>query len=245
MDVAAIPPGEVWPNRLRSALDRATIVVVVIGPAWLRSADSFGRRRLDAPNDWVRLEIEYALKNRKTVIPLLIGGERELPLEGALPASISDLRKYQATIINDASWEDDVSSLARRLVESYGLKELQTDVVFPMPEVVVTPLSEEELSKALELLPGWEPVESSSPRDYPCMRHELRRGYRFTKFKNAIDFLQLIVEPINKLKHHPRIENQWRTVFIYFTTWDIGKRITSLDIEAAKAVEQVYKACEK
>jgi pterin-4a-carbinolamine dehydratase len=103
-------------------------------------------------------------------------------------------------------------------------------------------LSEEQLFAALQTLPGWEPVETSTPRDYPKSRHELRRGFRFGKFRHAIEFLQSLVQPLQDLKHHPRLENQWRTVFVHFSTWDVGNRITAVDVKAARIVDEIYDA---
>lgn len=240
MDVSSIKPGDVWPERLKRAVNKSTVVLVVVGPDWLKSADQFGRRRLDSPDDWVRIEIEAALDEGKNVIPLLIGGEQELPPVEALPPSLTRLHQHQHFVLSDNNWEGEVSNLASMLIDCHGLRPLDQDVVFPIPEVKVPPLTEDELDQALLALPGWEPVESAIPRDYPRTRQELRRGYRFDKFKSAIEFLQSLVAPLNELKHHPRIENQWRTVFIHFTTWDIGNKISRLDVKAAAVVDQLY-----
>jgi pterin-4a-carbinolamine dehydratase len=59
-------------------------------------------------------------------------------------------------------------------------------------------------------------------RDYPNARLELRRAYRFPSFKKAMEFMQTACDPIQKATHHPRWENQWRTVVVYLSTWDIG-----------------------
>lgn len=244
MDVSAIRPGDIWPERLQLALDEASIVFVVIGPGWLTAADQYGRRRIDSESDWVRLEIESALNGgRKKVIPLLVGGLRELPPAEALPTSLVGLLEKQAHVLSDANWETDVQLLANVLIDG-GFQAVDQNVVNPLADKEKQkkpPLTEEELFAALQRLPGWEPVETSIPRDYPKSRHELRRGLRFNGFKPAIAFLQTIVEPLNKLKHHPRIENQWRTVFIHFTTWDVGNRITAVDVDAAHIVDELYK----
>ena len=240
MDVSAITSGSIWAERLRGALHKASVVLVVIGPDWLRAADEFGRRRLDTPDDWVRLEIESALDAGKTVIPLLIGGLQALPPPNALPASLTRLHDHQAFFLNETNWESNVAALARLLVEICGFSEGSKDVIAPAPEVRIPELTEEELDAGLKALPGWEAVESAIPRDYPHTRHELRRAYRFDKFRLAIGFLQTLVEPINRLNHHPRIENQWRTVIIHFTTWDIGNKISNLDLEAAAEVDRLY-----
>jgi pterin-4a-carbinolamine dehydratase len=52
--------------------------------------------------------------------------------------------------------------------------------------------------------------------------------------------MRAAVEPVQKLQHHPRWENQWRTVTVYLSTWDIGNKITALDIQLARAFDALY-----
>src|SRR5262245_31894201 len=73
MDVDEIRVGDTWPVALESALERASVLLVVIGPTWLRMADAYGRRRLDRHDDWVRTEIERSLVRRIPVVPILVG----------------------------------------------------------------------------------------------------------------------------------------------------------------------------
>ena len=65
MDVESVAMGARWPDRIRAALAEAERVVVVIGRGW-----QYGRRRIDDPDDWVRLEISLALSDAsKRVFP--------------------------------------------------------------------------------------------------------------------------------------------------------------------------------
>jgi hypothetical protein len=59
----------------------------VIGRQWLTATDNAGRRRLDSPRDFVRIEIEAALQRDIPVIPLLVQGA-SMPDEDNLPPSI-------------------------------------------------------------------------------------------------------------------------------------------------------------
>src|SRR5688572_29444913 len=61
VDVPDIRPGDVWPSRLRTELGKCQLLVVLIGKQWLTMKRRGGRRRLDEPADWVRLEIETGL----------------------------------------------------------------------------------------------------------------------------------------------------------------------------------------
>lgn len=129
VDTEAIRAGDLWPDRIRSALGSATAVLAVIGPTWLRTSDSSGRRRLDNPEDWIRQEIEHALRANVLLIPLLVGGA-DLPSPDALPESIAPLLNHQTFELRDANWVDDRGLLMSRL-EQAGFERLGNSPVFP------------------------------------------------------------------------------------------------------------------
>src|SRR5438067_10074126 len=60
MDVQGIEPGVDFVEAIERALSSCEILIVLIGKDWL-AADSAGRRRLDDPADFVRLETASAL----------------------------------------------------------------------------------------------------------------------------------------------------------------------------------------
>ena len=62
MDIDRIPFGEDFHTDLDEAVACARIVLVLIGPGWAEAKDEAGRRRLDNPNDFVRIEVEVALR---------------------------------------------------------------------------------------------------------------------------------------------------------------------------------------
>jgi len=59
--------GAKFPDLLERRLGECKILLALIGPRWLDARDDAGNRRLDDPNDWVRLEIARALKRGITV----------------------------------------------------------------------------------------------------------------------------------------------------------------------------------
>src|SRR5580693_7945944 len=61
IDVDTIEPGVDFAEEINRAVAACKVLVAVIGPSWLTMADEQGRRRLDDPDDIVRLEIEAAL----------------------------------------------------------------------------------------------------------------------------------------------------------------------------------------
>ncbi|MFN0056506.1 MAG: SUMF1/EgtB/PvdO family nonheme iron enzyme [Planctomycetales bacterium] len=125
-DVRDIKAGDQWADRLKEHLDHADVLLVVIGPGWLKAADDYGRRRLDFEDDWVRLEILHALNTEKAIIPVLVSGQNELPPAEALPGPLIPFRKHQSISLRNDSWETDVEPLLKILAENYGFTEIPT-----------------------------------------------------------------------------------------------------------------------
>jgi hypothetical protein len=114
MDLEGIAAGADFPTALARELERAQTVLVLIGPRWLAAADAHGARRLDAPQDYVRLEIQAALDSGKRVLPVLVGGAT-MPSEGHLPEAIAALARRQAVTLSDARWAADLEGLVAAL----------------------------------------------------------------------------------------------------------------------------------
>lgn len=114
LDIDTIDPGTDFVQVLRASLQQTAAMLVVIGPRWtsLRGAD--GRRRLDDPNDFVRLEVETALGRSIPVVPVLVQGAA-LPRKEDLPASLAALATRQAAVLDHAEFHDDAERLCDRL----------------------------------------------------------------------------------------------------------------------------------
>jgi hypothetical protein len=115
-DVDDIPDGEIFETVLSRALESCDVALVVIGRMWLSATDAQGRRRLDDPEDWVRVETRQLLQRNIRVIPVLVGGAT-MPQSSDLPGDIQGLVKRQARELRDTAWEADVRALVQRLSE--------------------------------------------------------------------------------------------------------------------------------
>ncbi len=112
-DVEDIAPGTDFEAVIAERLREVDVVLAVIGPSWL-DAGNEGRRRLDDPNDFVRMELVTALAAGKPVWPVLVGGA-SLPLADALPEDLQLLVRRQAIVLSDTGWRDDVVRLIHAL----------------------------------------------------------------------------------------------------------------------------------
>src|SRR5215475_5195525 len=72
IDVVDIDAGDDFGAVIEEKVGFCDVVLALIGKDWLSRADPSGRRRLDDPNDWVRLEIGVALARDIRVVPLLV-----------------------------------------------------------------------------------------------------------------------------------------------------------------------------
>src|SRR6478672_4528343 len=73
-DIDRINPGERFPRVIEQEVGSCDALLALIGPTWLAVRDEAARRRLDNPEDYVRLEIATALaRSNVLVIPVLIG----------------------------------------------------------------------------------------------------------------------------------------------------------------------------
>jgi hypothetical protein len=89
-DVDSIPLGIDFKGYLDRTLNECNVLLAVIGDRWLDARDTTGKRRLEDPGDFVRIEIESALEQGIAVIPLLVRGAH-MPEEEDLPAGLKKL----------------------------------------------------------------------------------------------------------------------------------------------------------
>ena len=116
MDVDNIPAGVDFVDYLNSQLAACDVLLAVIGPDWLHAKDDAGRRRLDDPADYVRLEIAAALNRKIRVVPVLVDGAR-LPKPDDLPEDIRALTRRNAIEVRNDKFSRDVDALADSLLD--------------------------------------------------------------------------------------------------------------------------------
>jgi hypothetical protein len=109
MDVEAIEPGAVFAEVIARQVARCRVLLVMIGPEWL-APDGTGTRRLERPDDYVRLEVESALRHDVWVIPVLIDDTR-MPEERELPPSLKRLAGRHAWSLSSTRFHFDCSRL--------------------------------------------------------------------------------------------------------------------------------------
>ena len=114
MDIDTIEPGIDFVGVIEEAVGGCEVLIVVIGRAWLSATDAAGRRRLDNPSDFVRLEIAAALDRSIRIIPVLVEGAA-MPAPEELPPDLIRLTRRNAIELSDARWAFDVDRLLQTI----------------------------------------------------------------------------------------------------------------------------------
>lgn len=119
MDVEGIEPGADFVTAIEEAVGSCRVLVVIIGDEWLSTPDAAGRRRLDDPHDFIRLETVTALTRGIRVVPVLVGGAL-MPRAEELPDDLKPLARRQAIEISHKQWEATTDELIHALEGMLG-----------------------------------------------------------------------------------------------------------------------------
>lgn len=114
MDVSGIEPGVDFRQAIDKNVSGCGVLLAMIGPTWATITGRDGTRRLDNPEDYVRLEISTALKRGIPVIPVLVH-DAKMPALDQLPEDLKDLRYRNSVELTHARWNSDVTLLVGAL----------------------------------------------------------------------------------------------------------------------------------
>lgn len=114
MDVSAIEPGRDFRKAIDQSVTTCSVLLAIIGQDWAELKDPAGRRRLEDPNDFVRLELASALRRDIPLVPVLVRGAK-MPEVDHLPPDLKELVYRNAVELTHARWKSDVQLLIQAL----------------------------------------------------------------------------------------------------------------------------------
>ena len=117
IDVDTIGKGVDFRTELAAALAATSVMLVLIGKDWLTSCNDKGKRRLDDPADYVRLEIASALAAKKRVLPILIDGA-DMPAEAVLPDDLKPFASQQASRLAHDNFNSDMAGIVASIAST-------------------------------------------------------------------------------------------------------------------------------
>lgn len=140
MDVANLDLGRDFREALHERLAACDLMLAIVGRGWVEGKGASGRRRLDDPNDYVRLEIAAALKRNIPVLPVLVQGVR-MPSAEELPEDLGEFAFRNAFELSHNRWDSDVREMLKRLGLGSAAEarrfEASAEVAAPAPKALV------------------------------------------------------------------------------------------------------------
>jgi hypothetical protein len=124
MDIDNIPAGQDFRQVVEKEISGCDAVLAVIGDRWLAAADDAGKPRLTNASDFVRLEVEAALKRGIPVVPILVRGAT-MPSPDDLPEALAELSFRNALTIRGGG--DFGNDLQRLISQIQKIEAVSTD----------------------------------------------------------------------------------------------------------------------
>jgi|CXWL01.1.fsa_nt_gi hypothetical protein len=121
-DVDDLPAGADFGAYILTVLPKCRVFLAMIGPNWVDIRDEAGARRLDDRGDWVRIELETALKTPGLqIVPVLVNGA-PMPRPDQLPECLQALLQLNAALVRrDPDFHKDMDKLTASLrAGNYG-----------------------------------------------------------------------------------------------------------------------------
>ena len=145
-DIESIGLGVDFRTALMERLDKADIFLAIIGDQWLTAEDE-GKRRIEQPDDPVRLEVAGALARKEIpVIPVLVG-DLPIPDVDDLPDDLKELHYRNAIEIpSDDTFDAQVTKLIGAIEKSIGAPPAAEEVA-PPPSTAATPACSQTIGR--------------------------------------------------------------------------------------------------
>lgn len=160
IDLEGLDYGVDFVESLERQLQDCRVMLVLIGPGWTLAPDGHGGRRLDDPNDFVRIELRTALQRNIRVVPVLFDGA-PMPRTADLPADLEPLARRNKIDLDFTRFDADIG----RLIGS--LRKLLAPEPLPGPPTELRP--EEVAAPTLApVVPSAEPVLTPPPLPTPA-----------------------------------------------------------------------------
>jgi len=152
-DIHSIPMGIDFRKYIDDEVSRCDVMLAVIGDDWETISEN-GQRRLDNPNDLVRLEIETALARGIPVVPVLVSQAR-MPEELSLPGDLGKLVRRNAAIVRSgADFDDHVNRLIKELERLFALKNELSEQHPDAKRIAAVDSTNSQMQPRFELLTG-------------------------------------------------------------------------------------------
>jgi TIR domain/Sel1 repeat len=183
IDVNNLDLGIDFVEEIEQRVASCDVLIAVIGRHWLETSDEQGRRRLDNPADFVRIEIGTALKRDIRVIPVLVEGA-SMPQSGELPDDLKLLSRRHALELSHTRFDADSEQL---------VKAVQRELENPQVEPRRKSQFQSDAPDSPSTTPSFNQASSKSVTSGIEWLAEARRYLERSEYVNALTFLKSAV----------------------------------------------------
>ena len=113
LDVGAIDAGENFEEKISAELNKADVILVLIGKKWMDPSPGGDKPRLFNDGDHVGFEVRTALQSKAATLPVLVDGA-PMPPPHALPEGIAAISKLNAPPLRYETFDADADFIARK-----------------------------------------------------------------------------------------------------------------------------------
>ena len=109
------------------------------------------------------------------------------------------------------------------------MEKLLTETCVPC-EGQIAPISDAEIVELMPQIPDWEVIKENG-------ENHIKRNFKFSDFKSALNFTNLVGEEAEKSGHHPVLITEWGKVTVIWWTHAINGLHRNDFVMAAKTDE--------
>lgn len=119
-DCVSLDAGSHYPTAIMSQLEKADLVLAIIGPGWLTATHpGSGQRLIDRPDDWVHRELAFAFQHDIPVLPVLLKDTPDnawMPKPADLPPPVRPLATVQFCEVSQRRLRADLTNLGNQIL---------------------------------------------------------------------------------------------------------------------------------
>lgn len=121
-DIESLVPGADFADAMRQAVETCKLMLVVMGPQWASATGPDGRRRIDDPHDFIRVEVAAGLRSDRPIVPVLVG-DAQMPPASELPEDLRPLTRFRALVLSHRDWQGDLGLLGDAVERHLGVSQ--------------------------------------------------------------------------------------------------------------------------
>lgn len=111
LDIVDIAPGKDFKKEFSKAIKNCNVLLFIIGREWAK--------RVNSPDDYVRIELELALKKKIPLVPIFVDNMK-MPNQSILPAPLKQLSNLNGLPVRpEPDFHNDIETLVSRLETNF------------------------------------------------------------------------------------------------------------------------------